>query len=171
MRGFERRKRQGTPRPYKVTVRLSEAEYEAAQAAAAAARLSLAAYLATAARNDGAGTRSAGWSVPQRRALAAGLYWVRHGLRGAWSNLNRLTRIAEGRGRVPPEVPATATAIAEYLPRLEEVMVQLDPQTETAMRNRAAAEAAGRTVTPDTTDNPTYRDADTRIPDGGEGTA
>lgn len=106
--------------------------------AASAARLSLAAYLATAAQHDGERRGSAGWTVTQRRAVAAQMYWVRNGLRGAWSNLNRLTRIAQGQGQVPPEVPAAAAAVVDYLPRLEEVMVALDPQSEGAVRERPA---------------------------------
>lgn len=119
-------------------MRLSEREYEQLVAAAGAARLSVAAYLGTVAQHEGDGSRGGGWTVPQRRAVAAQLYWVRNGLRGAWSNLNRLTRIAQGQGQVPPEVPAAAAAVADYLPRLEEVMVALDPQSERAVRERPA---------------------------------
>lgn len=117
-------------------MRLSEREYEQLTEAAGAARLSVAAYLAMVAAHGGERPAGTGWTVAQRRAVAAQLYWVRNGLRGAWTNLNRLTRIAQGQGRVPPEVSATASAIAEYLPRLEDLMVALDPQIEGAVRER-----------------------------------
>lgn len=117
--------RQVGGRQHKVTVRLSTPEYEGVVARAAAARLSLASYLAAAGQEDRAGR---GLGVSERRAVAAELFGARRVLMRAAENLNRLTRIAQAQGRVPPEVPAAAGAVMGYAARHWAAAQAIDPR-------------------------------------------
>jgi hypothetical protein len=123
-----RRVRQAGGRRRDVHVRLSEAEYAAVAARAAGARMTPASYLAAAGCEDRAGAGGQGWSLAQRRALAAELFGAGTMLRRAGENLNRLTRIAQAQGALPAEVPAAAAALSRHLARCQAVAVALDPR-------------------------------------------
>lgn len=120
-----RRDRKGPTRPHRVTVRFSDEEYQQAAAGAAAANLTLSGYVAASAIYPSDGRR---FNLAQRRAIANMLFTMRRMLSGACNNLNQLTRIAHSRKRVPKGVPALVDELSALLPRLEELMVQLDPR-------------------------------------------
>lgn len=123
--GRRRRRREGG-REHRVQVRLDGEEYAAIAARAAAARLTVASYLAAAGSRDAAG--GGGWSVEQRSALVAELFTVQRVLRGVATNLNQLTALANTQRVIPPAVAATAEAVGRLMARVEQVMVALNPE-------------------------------------------
>jgi hypothetical protein len=95
------------------------------KAAATAAGLSVPSFLVASAMSSRA---APGMSVAQREGLAAEILGVTRVLRRAGENLNRLTRIGQGQGRVPPEVPATAEALRRYVETFAGIVNELDPR-------------------------------------------
>jgi len=120
-----RRKRADGGRPHRINVKLSDDELVYIKAAATAAGLSVPSFLVASAM----GTRSApGLSVAQREAIAAEILGVSRLSRRAGENLNRLTRIAQAQGSVPPEVPAAAEALRRYVHSFAAIVARLDPR-------------------------------------------
>lgn len=113
--------------------------YQQLAARAEQAGLSPGAYLVMAATNDAdAGLSGPEWTIQQRRSLAAELFSTHRGLRRAEDNLNRLTRVAHSRGRVPKGVPQVVEEIVAMLTRLEAIVTRLDPRTAGALPRRDA---------------------------------
>lgn len=104
---------------------MSDDELVHIEAAAKAAGLSVPSYLVAAASRTQA---APGMSVAQRRSFAAEVLQVARLLRRSGENLNRLTRIGQGLGTVPPEVPAAAEAMQQYAERFDGVVSELDPR-------------------------------------------
>lgn len=123
--GRRRRRREGG-RAHRVTVRLDDAEFTAIAARAAAARLTVASYLAAAGNRDGKDGR--GWSVGQRDVLVTELLTLQRVLRGVATNLNQLTALANTQQVIPSAVGATAEAVGRLMTRVEQVVVALDPE-------------------------------------------
>lgn len=148
------RRRRRTPRPHKVTVRLSDAELAQIQQRAGEMGLTPASYLAEigqAARPAAIPTSPDGqpggqrpesggrlvaeqgrrFSVLERRCLAAELFGVHRLLVGVGTNLNQLAKVANSTGQQEPaQVSAAADAVTRYLPRLKAVVAALDPRPE-----------------------------------------
>jgi hypothetical protein len=121
-----RRRRREGGRAHRVTVRLDEREFAAVAARAAAARLTVASYLAAAGNRDGKDGR--GWSVGQREVLVTELLMLQRVLRGVATNLNQLTALANTQRTVPPAVGATAEAVGRLMTRVEHLVAALDPK-------------------------------------------
>lgn len=120
-----RRVRQPGGRPHQRQVRLSDEELVHVEAAAKAAGLSVPSYLVAAATR----TESApGLSVAQREAYATELFGTSRLLRRASENLNRFTKVAQGQGQLPPEVPAAAQAVQHYVETFGAIAAELDPR-------------------------------------------
>lgn len=100
----ERRRRQVPGRRRVVSVKLSEAEHAAIRARAAAAGLSVAAFLAGAAEQGSGGLGVAGMTVAERRVWAAELLAVRRVLSATGNNVNQLARRANAGQAVDPVV-------------------------------------------------------------------
>lgn len=148
-----RRREEGGGRPHKVTVRLTDAEFERIRARAIGVGLTPASYLAEVGQaakvseasgpGDGPAVPASGvagdaarllvekgraFGVLERRALAAELFGVRRLLIGVGTNLNQLARVANSTGEVPTQVGVAAGAVQRYLVRLEAVVSALDPR-------------------------------------------
>ena len=125
--GRRRQRDSDNPRDKQVLVRLNKAEYVAIAARAAAVGMRLPAYLAERGQEDLAPVqRGTSVSPAQLRALVAELYALKRILRGATTNLNQLTRVANATGEVPAEVRFHIERIARTMPRLEEFLDGLD---------------------------------------------
>ncbi|RBM18107.1 hypothetical protein DI005_20150 [Prauserella sp. PE36] len=106
-------------------MKLSDEEDLFIRAAAKAAGMSVPSFLVASAMSA---QTTPGMSVAQREAMAAEILGASRLLRRAGDNLNRLTRIAQVTGEVPPEVPAATRALQTYLKRFDDVVATLDPR-------------------------------------------
>jgi len=111
-RGSARLVRREGGRRHQVKVRLSEEEYAAVGARAAAARVSVPRLLVEAALAGDAVTAS------ERRALISELLAARRMVAAMGGNLNQLARMANTAGQVRPEVTAAAEAAQRAADRL-----------------------------------------------------
>lgn len=124
-----RRRRCEGGRAHRVTVRLNAQEFAAVTVRAAAARLTVASFLADAGSREAPSTGGGGgWTVEQRRALVAELMGVQRVLRGVATNLNQLTALANAQRVIPAAVGPAAEAAGRLMGRVEQVVSALDPQ-------------------------------------------
>jgi hypothetical protein len=121
-----RRRREQVPRLRRVVVRFSDEEFGRLSANAAAARLTLAAYLAelgTAAVAAG-GTPARRGEV-ERGELLVQLMRVHRLLRGATTNLNQVTATLNATGELPGELTAVAAYVRTVASRVDAVVAAI----------------------------------------------
>lgn len=122
--GRRRRNAGGGRRANQVNVRLTDEEFAAVAARAAAARVGVAHYLALRALDvptrAGAGTSGAGLDLATKRAWAVQMTMLRRELNRVWTNLNQIARLLNGTGEVArgaeQTLAATEAAMARVAP-------------------------------------------------------
>jgi hypothetical protein len=111
-----------------ITVRVTDAEYDAITARAAVLGISrqrLMVEAATAPRP--AGGPLYGVPASERNALTIELLGVRRLVAGLANNINQIARVANATGAVPAELPPAATATTRALHRLDAAVDALTP--------------------------------------------
>lgn len=125
-RSRARRRRVAGGRPHEITVSLSGDELALVQAHAAAAGLSVGAYLGAAGAYARDGLNVAGMSAEERRGWAAELMAVRRYLAAVGNNLNQLARAANAGSAVDRgAAAATVEACRRAVARTDGVLDQL----------------------------------------------
>ncbi len=117
-----RRRRVFGGRPHKVTVRLTEEEFVAVSALAAARRLSVPAVMVV----QTLSTRRGGGVDPEvERALLGEVFAIRRTFGKLTANINSIARYAQGTGEVRPTAAAALASVEAMNARLEEFLVRL----------------------------------------------
>lgn len=122
-----RRRHNVEPRTHRVTVRLSDEEYEAVVANAGTARLAVAAYLAEAGVAPLVPAADAG-GQDERSALLIELMGVHRQVRGAAHNLNQAVMKLHSRGEEPGELAAAAAYMRRVAARVDAVVATIAAQ-------------------------------------------
>ncbi len=117
----KRRRRVFGGRPHKVSVRLTDEEFAAVSAQAAAARLSVPAALVVAALAP----RSGGVDPESERVLLVELNAIRNGLIRIGTNINGIARWAHGSGEVRASAAGALESVVVMNARLEKFLVRL----------------------------------------------
>ncbi|WP_085945743.1 plasmid mobilization relaxosome protein MobC [Actinopolyspora halophila] len=130
-----RRQRDGVPRPNRITVRLSDTEWETIAARAAVQQQAMSAYIAERSQEPlqppGEASGGGGLTPAQLRGLTAELYALKRILDNAGNNLNQLTKAANATGEVQAEALHHADRISRTLPRLDAFVSSLRKWVDT----------------------------------------
>lgn len=110
-----------------IGVKLNDDEHEKVLASAAAVNMQPASYLALRGVQDLAGDSGA-MPPPQLRAWVVELYALKRLLRGATTNLNQLTRVANATEAVPPEAWHHVRYIADMEERVTALLDTIGPE-------------------------------------------
>lgn len=120
--GGARRRRVVGGRPHKFTVRFTDEELERVSARAAAARVSVPAFLALAALHSAEGTQLDAATV---RAFAAEIFALRRQVNRLGHNVNQVAHLLHGTGEVEANAAETYRAAGEAIQQIDPLLSRL----------------------------------------------